>query len=851
MKVNIKLSKTPKPLVLLLTGLMCLAFLPAAYGQAIVVQAEDQLLSDVLISLRDKYNVQMSFNHGRLSQYRVDINDRFSGVEPAIRAVLEDQPVSYRKSGQVYLIYEDTKKKFSKPETSKEEERLLYRFRGRIVDCSTGEALPFSSVQIETYGMMTDAEGFFSYTAYRKEKLEMRASHLGYLIADTSIYPNHFYEIALQPATAEMEEVLIEANVVEYGVQTGSAPGTIKLNHRVADFLAGSGDNSVFNLLRLQPGILAAGEQSNDLIIRGSYEGMSAVKFDGFTILGLKNFNDNISAVNPYMAKEITVLKSGYGPEYGGRAGGIVNITGSEGRSDKTELKLNLNTNTLNGYFSLPVGDQSALSVAYRQTYYNLFDSLTLDDVLQLRRESSAVSDLQAFPDYHFRDFNLKYAGETRPGDRYYISFYRGTDNFISALEYNGPFLKIVRETGESNKQNGGAAAWNHIWANGNTSKFTAFFSDLNSRFTDDVNVSRKFLQTVIHHRDYDDANRLQAFGFQSDSRFIKHSELPLSLGFGITGHRALVQEDSFKLNLLTDDLHETIANGYVKQELQLGDYLNLKLGVRADYPFKINKLYLQPRLEMQIRLSKSLNVNSAYGHYDQFVIQSVVADERGNYRYLWTLADNEELFPVRARHWVGGLSYTQNGFTFSTEAFRNEINNLARYLNYRDAEFIYRGNALSKGVDVFVKQEYKGHSAWISYTFSYSDEHFDYMDEGVYRRALQDQRHEVKAAALFSFNPFYLSANYVWGSGFPDPTPLRNDGLYEQAYSRLDGSIMYRLIRPKVRAEFGFSVLNVLNTENIKYDNFYRVPRNQTASIDIYAEAVPFTPTLFFNLMF
>ena len=75
----------------------------------------------------------------------------------------------------------------------------------------------------------------------------------------------------------------------------------------------------MFNLLRLQPGILAAGEQSNDLIIRGSYEGQSQVLFDGFTLFGMKNFNDNISAVNPFMAKDIRLMKGGFPAELGGR----------------------------------------------------------------------------------------------------------------------------------------------------------------------------------------------------------------------------------------------------------------------------------------------------------------------------------------------------------------------------------------------------------------------------------------------------------------------------------------------------------------------------------------------------
>ena len=60
------------------------------------------------------------------------------------------------------------------------------------------------------------------------------------------------------------------------------------------------------------PGILASGESTNDLVIWGSYAGHSQVLFDGFTIFGLKNFNDNISSFNPLMAKDIEVMKGGF-----------------------------------------------------------------------------------------------------------------------------------------------------------------------------------------------------------------------------------------------------------------------------------------------------------------------------------------------------------------------------------------------------------------------------------------------------------------------------------------------------------------------------------------------------------
>jgi len=67
--------------------------------------------------------------------------------------------------------------------------------------------------------------------------------------------------------------------------------------------------------------------------------------------------------------------------------------------------------------------------------------------------------------------------------------------------------------------------------------------------------------------------------------------------------------------------------------------------------------------------------------------------------------------------------------------------------------------------------------------------------------------------------------------------------------YSRLDASIIYKFLVKKVNVEAGLSVLNVLDTENIKYSNFTRIPLTQLNSVNIQEEAMPFTPSLFLKL--
>jgi hypothetical protein len=125
----------------------------------------------------------------------------------------------------------------------------------------------------------------------------------------------------------------------------------------------------------------------------------------------------------------------------------------------------------------------------------------------------------------------------------------------------------------------------------------------------------------------------------------------------------------------------------------------------------------------------------------------------------------------------------------------------------------------------------------------------FEYFLNQTYRRAPQDQRHEVKAALLLNFDPFYFSTDYVFGSGFPTPAYLAEQHNNDLTYSRWDAAIIYKFLDRKLKGEIGLSVLNILNTQNIKFANFERVPLEQTNTIGLYAEAIPITPALYFKL--
>jgi len=73
----------------------------------------------------------------------------------------------------------------------------------------------------------------------------------------------------------------------------------------------------------------------------------------------------------------------------------------------------------------------------------------------------------------------------------------------------------------------------------------------------------------------------------------------------------------------------------------------------------------------------------------------------------------------------------------------------------------------------------------------------------------------------------------------------------FEPDYNRLDVAVNYRFNIGKLAGETGISILNLLNSSNIRYSNFEKVPVDQSTSLNIYSDAVPFSPRISLRLFY
>jgi hypothetical protein len=257
----------------------------------------------------------------------------------------------------------------------------------------------------------------------------------------------------------------------------------VHMNHKVSRFLPGSSNNSLFNLLSLQPGISAATESLENLIIWGSYEGQSRIIFDDMVLFGLENFNDNIGTVNPYVVKDIRLMKAAFGANYGDCVGGIAEITGKDGNRRKFSMDSSLDNYTFNSMLETPVGQHSSLIMAFRHTYRNLYDNLTLD--LAPNRETEFDSDVTIIPDYLFRDINLKYTFHNEQDLYIRLSMMAGQDKFSYTwlMRCSQDGYRLEKNTSETSLQKGASLVIGKNGRKGLSGQLVLSYSALDSKF--------------------------------------------------------------------------------------------------------------------------------------------------------------------------------------------------------------------------------------------------------------------------------------------------------------------------------------------------------------------------------
>jgi len=799
------------------------------FGQRIQIQVDQEPLSQLFYEIRDQYQIQFTFNSKDLEGLLVTKSATYNTAEEAISDIISGFDLAYEKRGNIFVI---TPNKLAKTEEPKKKKQPDYHYySGFIADASVGESLPAAVVKYNNGILTSDASGFFNFKS-PDSLVNVQIQYLGYFTKDTLLSPSKLCQINMQSADYYLNEVEVKTIVPVFDMISGQEAGKIKLNQKTSRYLPGNMDNGIYNMLRLQPGIMATGEQSDDYTIWGSWPGQNIVEYDHIKLFNISSFDDNQSIVHPLMVKEIDVTKGGFGADYGNGVGGLVNILGKNGDYKNFHGNANINNQAVSGYLNIPLADQLSFQTAYRQTFYNI---LNQDSETQFEKANQKYF----IPETNFRDFNVKFSGETKKKDQFYINVLASEDNQNYNYSIERMHGAIFTASNDKTKtQVGASAEFNKFYNKGIHSNTVLSYSNLNY----DINFNRSNTGSVNGHNDFNfnsvTANNISEFKFSHGFNFILGKKNSLSVS-GEYVRNANSYRNEIDYTVAKEFEHESNRLGLIlKDDISLFGKLFIQAGLRTEFIPGRSQVYLQPRVNLSYDLLDHLKLNAAYGKYYQYLFKSTIFNDKDVLFTFWEIMDTERRNPTSAQHYVLGLSWDHSFFQLNIEGFYKNIRDITNYkFDLPNREFERSlGDGKVSGVDFYLKTKFRKHEFWLAYTLSQTLEHFEFFESDEFELAPHNQTHELKGAAILNFSPFYFSANYVYGSGLQFTSTLEDRSLIP--YNRLDASLMYKINIQKVYCQFGISALNIFDTHNIKYNNLIRLPDDEL----VYSQTTPFT---------
>ena len=201
------------------------------------------------------------------------------------------------------------------------------KISGTVTDAGTGEPLPGVNVVIEgtQQGTATDAEGYYVILNVAPGTYDLRASFIGYQTltktgVEVTVDHNTVVDYALEPATAELQEVTVRAE--REVVKMDMSASAVSIQAQDVQNIPSVKDFGEF--LNLQGGI-------EGMSVRGG--GLDEVDFmvDGLTMVDNRANTPLTNMVNLSAIQGAEIIKGGFNAEYGNVRSGVISVVTKDG----------------------------------------------------------------------------------------------------------------------------------------------------------------------------------------------------------------------------------------------------------------------------------------------------------------------------------------------------------------------------------------------------------------------------------------------------------------------------------------------------------------------------------------
>lgn len=789
-----------------------------------------------------------------------------------------------------------------------QEKESRHTIRGQIIDATTGEPLPYATISglgRIRFTLQSNVDGYFSLMQVRStDTLELNVSYLGYkTLRIKTIAPvgetTKDLILSLEPRTKELDEV--EVKGVTTGISSLGSAGYIRLNTALLAKLPSFGERDILRALQLLPGVSAAQESSAGLYVRGGTPDQTLILYDGFTVYHVDHLNGFFSAFNPHALKDVQLYRGGFPAKFGGRASAIADLTSKNGNQKQFNVGGEMGLISGSAFLEGPIGKKITFLVTGRRSWQSPIYSSILQkffsnsenqpsgsssgtiEVTPDGSSSGSMDQTINFANSYFYDVNAKMVYRPTSKDILALSIFQGYDLMDNSFQDDASnYLPLPGETAIDPNL---LSSTTDISRWGNTGASLKWSRQFSKSLYSNALVS---YSSYFNNRDFYTKIALDSTQQQKEGSIEKNTIEDISIKWDMTWNPTLRHQIEwgtlltkqavsylFTQNETTELTNKqqtaTMWVGYLQDTWQVGKW-EIQPGIRINYYSPTQKIYVEPRIAVQAKLTSYLQLKAAGGVYHQFIKPIIREDIFAGNRPFWLLAEDAELPVIRSIHQIVGLHYSKNAFQASVELYSKQNTGITEYSlrftpssseNLALQETFFNGNERSQGVDVLVQQKISKWSGWIGYSLADVQREISAFSANPYP-ADHDVRNQWKVIQLVELKKFDFSASWFYSSGRPftsidgnyrltllDGTqktfllPSAKNGNRFPDYHRLDVSTSYHI---SPRWTVNLTVFNAYNRRNTWYKRYAIDPLNQKNIQTTTVHFLPFTPTLRVN---
>ena len=366
-------------------------------------------ITAILQEIESSSDWVFNYDPEALAAYTFEESLQKGAIKHQLQQIFYRTPFDFEINGESILIFLET------PQT--------FRLCGTIQDIESKVGLPLANIynSKQQNGTQTGENGYFEteIIAYKNEL--MTISYIGY--KSQTLMVQEFDQQDCKTFSLQIdgdlfgEEIIVKEYILPE-ITEGKTFSGVHIDFQKLAQRQTIIEQDILKTVQLIPGVTSIDESATNLQIRGGTPDQNLVLWENVTLYDPGHLFGMVSAINPYVVKEVKVFKGAFDPRYDSRIGGIVDLSLSNTIDNQFHGGIGSNLTEAHTYIQAPiVKNKLSVLLSGRNSINKFYNSPTLQSYstkvfqgskVEDQKEDVAEGDVDANQQLDFYDINAK-----------------------------------------------------------------------------------------------------------------------------------------------------------------------------------------------------------------------------------------------------------------------------------------------------------------------------------------------------------------------------------------------------------------------------------------------------------